>query len=108
MGLDYLRGDFNGVLKIRLCFCESIQVIKGPRSVVEARGVFRVESDGLVVVADGPVILLLLAPGDTAVVVRQRELRIKSDGLIQVADGPVDFFLLDPSAAAVGEGHREL
>ena len=64
--------------------------------------------DGLVVVGDGLVVLLLGEPGVAAVVVRHGELGVEADRLVVVGDGLVVLPLGVPGVAAVVVRHGEL
>ena len=61
---------------------------------LNAQGVLGVEADGLGVVGDGLVVLLLVAPGDAAVVERDGVLGVEADGLGVVGDGLVVLLLV--------------
>src|ERR1700724_1015295 len=82
-------------------------VLVGEAAVGEEVGVARAQADRLVVVADGAVGILLLAPGIAAIVPGLRHRRIGADRLAVVPDRAVDLAFgapLHPAASvSVGE-----
>src|SRR5271157_6008369 len=61
----------------------------------------RVEPDGLVVVSNGLVVILLGAPGSAAALVGDaRGARIEPDGLVIVSDGGAKLFSLQPDVGS--------
>src|SRR5208337_1728176 len=64
----------------------------------------RVEPDGLVVVSNGLVVILLGAPGIATTVVSECIPRIEPDGFVVVSNGLVVILLVDPGIATTVVG----
>jgi len=70
---------------------------------VEREDVFRVKADGLVVVLQRAVVILLLAPGQPAVDKRGTGFRVKPDGFVEVLDCAIVILPVTPGTATILE-----
>ena len=96
-----LEAEFLGLCEIRFRLGFVTHLFVGNAPAVIRLGIFRIQSDGLVVVGNGLVIFALVYVGNATIVISIGVLRVESNSRIEVRYGFVEVALLSVDEATI-------